>query len=445
MTDNRPIILVLIGITGNLARRKILPAIEKIAAAGILPEQFKVVGISRREISTQEVLRELPKPAYLSQHLSMYRMDLEDPADYIFLAGHLQELESQLGAEAQRIFYLSVPPQTAKPIITLMGESELSGGHSQLLLEKPFGWDIESAQELIAETNRHFKEEQVYRIDHYLAKEMAQNLLVFRQGNPLIDRTWDKEFIERVEVIVSEKIGIEGRTVLYEQTGALRDIVQSHLLQMAALTLMELPKSDDWDKVPDLRLAALRQLVPPTADEVPKQVLRGQYVGYREEVGNPASNVETFVSLTINSADPRWQGIPLQLITGKSLNRRAAEIRLYYRHEPHQAANQLVIRLNPPEGIELCLWSKKPGYDRELQEVKLDFTFDQHDMVLPEAHEQVILNAIRGDHSLFTSSEEVLASWHILAPIQQAWQADGPALVQYAAGSTPEQVITGKS
>jgi glucose-6-phosphate 1-dehydrogenase len=441
-TATQPTILVIVGITGDLAQRKLLPAIESIAAAGMLPQQFAVVGISRRESDAQAVLGEdMDRFPYLSKHLSMYRMDLEASEDYHGLAKFLQTVEAGFGASAQRLFYLSVPPQVSRPIINFLGESGLAAGSAvKLLLEKPFGTDLASAEELIAATHRHFDEDRVYRIDHYLAKEMAQNILVFRAGNSLFKRTWNKNFIEKIEIIASETIGIEGRAVFYEQTGALRDLVQSHLLQLAALTLMELPKPDAWQHVPDLRLQALKQLMPPT-EHFQRDVHRGQYAGYRDEVLNPHSMVETFVALTLFSKAPQWTGVPITLVTGKALNRKATEIRIHYRQEDAHESNQLTLRIQPQEGIEVCLWTKRPGYERQLEQVPLDLSFAEHYDSLPEAYEQVLVDAIRSDHSLFTSSEEVLAAWRILAPIQETWMSHDTGLTSYPIGSTPDMVM----
>lgn len=440
MTD-RPTILVIVGITGDLAQRKLLPAIESIAAAGMLPEQFAVIGVSRRESDAQAVLGDDEKFPYLARHLTMHRMNLEAADDYHGLADYLRTIEAGFGHPAQRLFYLSVPPQVSRPIINFLGEAGLSNGpQAKLLLEKPFGTDLSSAEELIAATHRHFDEDRVYRIDHYLAKEMAQNILVFRAGNSLFKRTWNKDFIEKIEIIASETISIEGRAIFYEQTGALRDLVQSHLLQLAALTLMDLPKPDAWQQVPRLRLQALEQLMPPT-EHFERDVRRGQYEGYRQEVANPHSMVETFVALTLFSRAPQWAGVPITLVTGKALDRKATEIRIHYRREDAHESNQLTLRIQPQEGIEVCLWTKRPGYERQLEQVPLDLSFAEHYDSLPEAYEQVLVDAMRGDHSLFTSSDEVLAAWHILAPIQESWSKPDAELIVYPLGSNFEALM----
>lgn len=439
----RPTILVIVGVSGDLAKRKLLPAIARIAEAGQLPEKFRIVGISRRALTPADILRgtRLSGNRFLKEHLEIYQMNLQDGSEYAGLARHLNGVAAQLSTQTQTVFYLSVPPDVSESIIKCLGEAGFAAKRTKLLLEKPFGTNVATADRLIKTIDKYFDEKNIYRIDHFLAKEMAQNILVFRAGNSLFRHTWHKDFIEKLEIVVSESIGIEGRKVFYEQTGALRDIMQSHLLQLAALTLMELPKKDDGTDLIPLRLAALQSLRPPTRQEIAKHVRRGQYDGYRHEVGNPESTVETFVSLILFSDDPRWQGVPIKLTTGKKLDRKRTEIRIHYRRESAQEANQLILRIQPHEGIEFRLWNKRPGYNRQLEQVALDYTYQEHFESLPEAYEQVILDAARSDHHLFASSEEVKAAWRILEPVQQAWRANQDDLIMYKPGSKVAKVL----
>lgn len=432
---DQPTILVIVGISGDLSRRKLLPAIEQIAAAGVLPHHFKIVGLTRRHLSPEDVLPKGDHP-FLRSHLELYEMSMTDVADFKNLGDHLKRIEAKFGAPAQRLFYLSVPPQVSQPLVSHLGESGLAAvPDTKLLLEKPFGVDLISAQELVDGITKYFAESQVYRIDHYLAKEAAQNLVVFRRSNALFKRSWNKDFIERIEVLSSEKIGIEGRANFYEQTGALRDIVQSHLLQLVALTLMELPKSGDWQGIPAKRLQALQQLKPPA------RVLRGQYDGYKTEVENHKSAVETFVSLTFESNDPRWEGVPVTVTTGKMLDKKTIEIRITYRQEEASEANQLVLRIQPNEGVSICLLAKRPGYERELQDVTLDFSYHNHFAGLPDAYERVFVDAMRSDRSLFTTSDEVLATWRVLDPVQHAWEMRDDDLITYKPGAEPQDIL----
>lgn len=431
-----PTILVIVGITGDLSRRYLLPSLEKIARAGALPKKFRIVGVTRQEMTAQEVLKGVKGPTtFLENHLDMCRVDLTKLEDYETLRNHLDTLEKG-SKEAQRLYYLSIPPQASQPVVRLLGESGLSKAPgTKLLLEKPFGVDLSSAEDLLAYTKQFFSEEQIYRIDHYLAKEMAQNLLIFRDANPLLRHTWNKDFIERIDVEALEAIDIEGRAGFYEQTGALRDVMQSHVLQLAALTLMELSLVGASD-VPQKRLAALKQLHIPTDKPIPDSALRGQYEGYRQEVGSTGSTVETYVRLDLRSSDPRWENVPIRLVTGKALAARKTAITVTYRSDRGLEPNQLVLRVQPDAGIEFHLWAKAPGYEQKLVQQPLRFSYQDHYDELPDAYEQVLLDAINSNHTLFTSGEEVRESWRILEPLQDYWGMHDDDLQFYPKGST---------
>ncbi|MFA4853612.1 MAG: hypothetical protein WC599_13940, partial [Bacteroidales bacterium] len=295
-----PTILIIFGISGDLARRYLLPAIGAIASAGMMPEQFHIVGLTRQSnIKIDFLLEKTSNTEYLRSHMDLQQMDVTNIDDYKKLGKYLKDLGKDFNTPPQYLFYLSVPPQVSRLIIELLGKSGLSEiGETKLLLEKPFGVDLENAEDLAKHINQYFLPTQVYRVDHYMAKETAQNIIVFRDGNSLFKRTWNKDFIESIEIIASEEIGIEGRANFYEQTGALRDIVQSHLLQLLALTLMELPDDDKFSEVPRLRLETLKHL---DISNIKKNAKRGQYEGYTSEVNNPESSVETFVSITLES------------------------------------------------------------------------------------------------------------------------------------------------
>jgi glucose-6-phosphate 1-dehydrogenase len=437
MQEMQPTILVIVGISGDLAQRKLLPAIRQIMQAGVLPERFRVVGVSRRALDPAELTANAPEIRPLFE---AFQMDMTTQADYNALHERLREIEKTFGVPAQRLFYLSVPPQVSQSIIELLGGAGLNDKQSKLLLEKPFGVDLSSAEALITGVNKYFDEGQVYRIDHYLAKEMVQNIVVLRQCNALFRRTWNKDFIERIEIIASEAIGIEGRATFYEQTGALRDLVQSHLLQLAAVTLMDLPPAEDLAAIPAKRLAALGKLHLPAGQPVAKAARRGQYQGYQTEVKNPGSTVETFVSLELASDDPTWHGVPIVLTTGKALDRKATEVRLHYR-EAGGESNQLILRIQPDEGASIDVWTKEPGFDRGRKRHTLHFAYGEHYTSLPEAYERVLVDAMRSDHSLFTSGDEVLASWRILAPAQAAWSMVTDDMIVYPKGSSPRQVL----
>lgn len=444
--DNKALatIFIIVGISGDLARRKLLPALCRIAEAGALPAKYRIIGITRQpNLEVRDLLTKVDNPDYLAGKIELYPMDLQSTEEFRRLDEKLAQIETEFGEETQRLFYLSVPPQISRPIIEELGLSGLAiKPRTKLLLEKPFGVDLESAQELVNYINRYFTPDQVYRIDHYLAKETAQNILAFRQDNALFKRTWNREFIDQIEIIAQEQIGIEGRAVFYEQTGALRDLVQSHLLQLASLVLMELPEGRDFSDVPKRRQAALAKLRLATKEEANRDVvIRGQYEEYQEEAGNPGSTVETLVSVELRSEEERFKGVPIYLRTGKALDEKFSGIRIRYKQEKGHEANELILKLQPDEGVELRLFSKKPGYRYELEERALKFSFREYYSRLPEAYEQVLFSALNSDHSLFPLSEEVLAAWEIIAPIQKAWSMDSSDLIIYPKGSSLEGVL----
>jgi len=435
MTRQTPTVVIIIGITGDLAQRKLLPAIGQLAQADVLPDQFKIIGITRQaDVSKDSLVPQSANARFIREHLELLQLNVAEASEYQRLATYLQAIDTQFGTPAQRLFYLSIPPQVSQSIIEQLGESGLAKApNTKLLLEKPFGVDLDSAQGLVSHINKHFEPEQVYRIDHYLAKEMAQNMLVFREENALFRQTWNNTFIESILITASEQIGIEGRANFYEQTGALRDVVQSHLLQIAALTLAPdtLPDTD----VSQRRLRALEQLHLDPNTPVMQLAVRGQYTTYRAEVENDDTTTETFVALTLQSDDPTWSGVPITIATGKALQEKSTEVRVRYKRNGSDEANELILRLQPNEGAELHLWTKRPGYDEKVEQRALTFSYKE-DERLPEAYERVFLDAIRSDHRLFASGEEVLETWRILDPLQRAWDmSDGSDLKMYEPGT----------
>lgn len=352
--NTQPTIIILVGITGDLAKRKLLPALEGLKQKGLLPEQFKLVGVTRRD--DQE----------------LFKMDLENTNDYLRLKEHLEGIEKEWGSTAQRIFYLSVAPTVSMPIIKLLGETGLANiTRTKLLVEKPFGTDLENGKKIIADISKYFSDEQVYRVDHYLQKDSVRTLDT---------HAFDIPVIKTIEIFAREQIGIEGRGDFYEQTGALRDFVQSHLLEVAAMAIN-----------PHDRLGVLKQLYVDM-----EQVQRAQYKGYREAVVNPASTVETFVSAAVRSHDPLLSELSVVLKTGKALDRKSTDITIFYKDGVSQ-----VISLN-----------------------------DVHN-----AYENVFEDAMKGDKQFFVSKEEVLENWRIIAPIQKAWAMNNSDLILYEQGS----------
>jgi glucose-6-phosphate 1-dehydrogenase len=433
-----PTILVIFGITGDLSHRYLLPALKQVEATEKLHEHFKIIGVSRREISIDSLFRENERG--LEKYTDVLQMNLESLESFENLKKKISQVSSEFSTTPEVIYYLSVPPAGVLQIIRNLGEAGLNSDNAKLLLEKPFGVDLESAEELIAQTQKHFPEKQVYRIDHYLAKEMAQNIVVFLGSNTLFRSVWNSQFIEKIEIDASEKISIEGRANFYDSTGALRDLVQSHLLQLAALTLME-PCSNifDFEELPPRRLKALQALNINTEVSV-----RGQYEGYENEVGNPGSATETFVSLIVESTDSRWQGVPIRLTTGKNLKEKLTQICVHFKKTEATEENLLILRIQPNEAIVIQLWVKQPGYERKLQKIPHEFTYDKHFDNLPDAYEQVLVDAMQSNHSLFASSNEVLESWRILQPVQSKWEMGGDDLITYQPGSTINETLENK-
>lgn len=422
--------ILIFGITGDLSRRKLLPALSEIVDS----EEFadlSITGVSRRSVDIDQLLED-SEADNLKSMIDIYTMDVSDASSYQGLRQHIN-----LSDNNQLLIYLAVPPMAATQIVDFIGSAGLNTPNVKVLFEKPFGIDYTSAVDIIGRTGRYFDESQIYRIDHYLAKEMAQNIMTVRGGNALFGHVWNGQAIESIEVIAAEEIGVEGRGSFYEQTGALRDIIQGHLLQLLALTLMEVPAGFDWQALPSARLAALQALK--LAD--PDQAVRAQYVGYQSDVDNVGSLTETFVSLNLQSNDPNWQGVPLKLVTGKSLDKKFTLIRIYLRKQHDAQSNIIEFRIQPDEGIAIEMYSKKPGYNQVFELRRLGFSY-RHDEQLPEAYEQVLVDAIRSHKSLFTSSDEVLRSWQLLEPVQRAWAFDNKPLQQYAPGSSIEQVLS---
>lgn len=421
--------VLIFGITGDLSTRKLLPALSQIVATGEF-DDLSIIGVSRRSVDVDQLLAGAKAEA-IKDRIDIFSMDLADRAEYVRLSKYLN-----LSDDEQLLVYLSVPPQAATQIVDFLGLAGINTANVKVLFEKPFGVDYDSAVDMIDRTSRYFHETQLYRIDHYLAKEMAQNIIAVRGGNALFSQVWSNQSIESIEIIASEQIGVEGRAGFYEQTGALRDIIQGHLMQLLALTLMEIPAGFDWAAIPELRLEALRSLKP--AD--PRQAIRAQYDSYHQEVANPGSLTETFAAVRLESDDPTWRGVPLTLVTGKSLDKKVTLIRIYLKKQHDAQSNILEFRIQPEEGIRIELYSKKPGYNQVFEVRHLGFSYPD-DSLLPEAYEQVLVDAIRSRKSLFTSSDEVLRSWQVLEPLQQAWSLDNGQLPKYQTGSSIDEVI----
>lgn len=437
-------VIIVFGITGDLSKRKLLPALYHLLNQGALPADTKIIGISRRPLTTEQLLSTVelcvlekdnvcdPKGLELVRKaLHTLQLDPEKSGDYDKLASLLHDFDAGTGPR-QKLFYMSIPASAYKPIVTNLARHGLNDKGSRLLLEKPFGYDVASAQQLLDLIGEKFSEEQVYRIDHYLAKETAQNLLMFRMHNPIFAPLWNAEHVQAVHIRAFETIGIEGRGSFYEQTGALRDLIQSHLLQLLAITLMDLPSDLSSPAIHHSKEVFLEQIQP--AD--PALAARGQYRGYQQEVDNPGSFVETYARLRLTHQAERWQGTEITLETGKALAKKTTDVTIEFKTPHERRHNNLTFRIQPNEGIGLDLLVKEPGYENRMRHAALDFRYSTtFEAAHVEAYERVLLDAVRGDQALFASSREVLATWRILQPVLDTWQASGDGLIEYAAGA----------
>jgi glucose-6-phosphate 1-dehydrogenase len=456
MLKLEPAILTIFGITGDLANRKLLPALYHLAHDELLPKSFRIVGITRRGTTAKAVVERIRASVelqgdkcsqeildWLEQATSVVTMDITDPGEYVRLKLELDRLENESGVCLNRLFYLAIPSQVFSPVVRELGRSELNSGcqhgraESRLLIEKPFGYDLVSAEELITETTNSFAEDQIYRIDHYLAKETVQNILKFRFDNPLFSGSWDNSHISHILVTASESIGIEGRVAFYEQMGALRDIIQSHLLQLIALVTMDKPTSFSADDIHGAKEKLLSQIHPPKDNEMIDHAIRGQYATYRKEVAHERSQTETYTAVRFEIDNDRWRGVPVLVRTGKAMKEKVTEITVVFRDPGNKdCTNFLTIRIQPHEGIVLDLRIKKPGFDDDVEHVQMDFCYSEKLNVMhPDAYERVLVDTMRGDKTLFATSQEVLASWHITEPILHAWQHGLSPLHHYTNGS----------
>lgn len=447
----KPPVLIIFGITGDLSKRKLLPALYRIFSRNLLPPDTTIIGVSRREIDIDELLNSVElcvlekdnicDPAgihRLKTSLEALQLDPEQPEQFKALVERLDVLDDEVGTKRERLFYMAIPPRAYAPIVDQLGKSGLNDKRTRLLLEKPFGYDTASAQELISLVAAHYKEDQIYRIDHYLAKETAQNLLTFRMHNPIFSALWSTEHIDRVEIRAVEKITIEGRADFYEATGALRDLIQSHLLQLLAITLMDMPADMSSKEIHRTKQYFLEELLPASPD----QAERAQYATYRDEVSNQSSTVETYAKVQLSHGSERWQGVPFILETGKALANKQTDITIHFRTNHAHSSNNLTFHIQPNEGITLDLIVQEPGLHDKLRHTALDFDYQKEftDANYMDAYERVLMDAVRADQSLFSSDDEVLATWRVLQPVIDDWAASQNHLGRYEVGASTEEI-----
>ncbi len=464
-----PTILVVLGATGDLMTKKIVPALFNLHEKKRLPPHFELVGVSRRDWRDEDLKKhvrailDVKAPHASSSSIASFlelatyhKLTFDSLEDYRALYDRLKRIDDEWGMCANKLFYLSVPPQFYDQILTNIHESHLADGcgpnegWTRVIVEKPFGSDEKSAKALDARLAKLFKEEQIYRIDHYLAKETFQNILAFRFFNNLFEDDWGSDLIEKIYVREYENIGVEDRGAFYDPVGALRDVGQNHLLQMVALATMDQPESLDAAAVRKSRAALLETLIPPSAREAGERTFRAQYEGYRSVKGvAPHSETETYFRVKVSLSHPKWQGVPIVMEAGKRLidpkkGEEVTEVEVIFRHpQPclcppgKHYKNSLVFRQDPKEGITIHFWSKKAGFAMELEERTFEFNLRhaEHKAQYTEEYEKLLLDCIAGDQMLFVSSEEIAAMWRFVDPILGAWRTGAVPLRQYAPGS----------
>jgi glucose-6-phosphate 1-dehydrogenase len=469
-----PTTLVIFGGTGDLAKRKLLPALYNLAHEGSLPERFNLIGVSRAEKphedyqaemreSIEQFSRTKPNPEVLDallEHVRYVPGVFDDASVYQTLREEVETFDKEAGIVFNRVFYLSTAPQFFPVIVEALGEAKLAKAKDaevRVVIEKPFGYDLKSARKLNRDVLRVFREEQVYRIDHYLGKETVQNMLAFRFANSMFEPVWNRNYIDYVQITAAEDIGIGTRAGYYDGSGALRDLVQNHMLQLLALLAMEPPTQFNAEQVRNEKSKVMQAIRPPSPEDVVKMAVRAQYgsgtvagepaKGYLEEEGvPPESFTETYAALRLEVNNWRWAGVPIYLRTGKRLARKHTEIAVTLKPVPHLAfqaegslgvqPNELILTVQPDEGVSLSLGAKIPGARMRIRPVLMEFRYGTTFMSQsPEAYERLILDAMRGEALLFTRNDEVEALWSIIDPILQVWHDQGGPIPQYAAGS----------
>jgi glucose-6-phosphate 1-dehydrogenase len=462
-----PCAVVIFGASGDLTKRKLIPALYSLAYNGFLPAEFGVVGVARTPMTGEEFRARMREAVQehgrdefredfwerLAGGMSYVATEFTNEGGEAEVVARLTELDESRGTQGNRVYYLAIPPSAMEATVVQIGKGRSPTGWTRLIVEKPFGHDAASARELNALLGRHFDEREIYRIDHYLGKETVQNMLVLRFGNGIFEPIWNRQMVDHVQITVAESLGIEGRAAFYEQAGAIRDIVQNHLLQLVALTAMEPPIDFTADSVRNEKVKVLKAIHTPG----PKHVVRGQYgpgfvegvevPGYRQEDGvAPDSTTETFVALKLYVDNWRWADTPFYIRAGKRMPRRETTIAIQFKRAPHPPfeidsagslrPNVLLLHIQPDEGISLTMSAKVPGQGMTIRPVHMDFSYGGAFRTgLPEAYERLILDCMLGDATLFTRADEVEEQWELVDAVVAGWRRDRPAFPSYAAGT----------
>jgi glucose-6-phosphate 1-dehydrogenase len=465
-----PGVLVVFGASGDLTARKLLPALERLSRRRALPAGFAVIGVARtplddagfRDAMIAAVPDAGPGWEEVVKRSRYVAGDYDDPDTFQRLADELDDLAGEVGIAGNRTYYLATVPAMFEKVAAGLGAAGLNRpAHPsttvRLVIEKPFGRDLQSARKLDAALHNTFAESQIYRIDHYLGKETVQNVLALRFANAIFEPLWNRSYLDHVQITVAESLGVEKRGGFYERAGALRDIVQNHVMQVLSLTLMEPPGTIDAQGIRDEKVKALRSVVIPTTDQVLADVVRAQYdTGWSEGVAVPAyrqepdvdphSQTETFVAMKLHVDNWRWAGVPIYIRTGKRLPKRLTEVALQFQNVPHLAftaaesrdlrPNALVLRIQPDEGVALRFGAKVPGQAFTVRDVLMDMSYGASFLEEPpDAYERLLLDAMVGDPTLFIRSDEVDQAWQIVQPILSTWEERQVPLAGYAAGT----------
>ena len=467
-------VLVIFGAGGDLAWRKLVPALYSLFIDHWLPDHFAIIGLDLKQLSDDEFRQHLRAGVdqfsrrgksddaawkTFAAKLTFVSANFADPAAYSALAERLGKQDHDWGGTVTHIFYLATPPALMDPIAENLSQAGLAHdrAHARIVVEKPFGHDLASARALNQALTTIFDESQIYRIDHYLGKETVQNILAFRFANAFLEPLWDRRYIDHVQISVAEQVGVEHRGGYYEHAGALRDMIQNHLMQLLCLIAMEPPVSFEAEEIRNKKMDVLRAIRPIPPDHVDRFAVRGQYgagridgqpvPAYRAEPGvAPDSRTETFAALKLYVDNWRWQDVPFYLRTGKRLAERTSEIIIQMRPAPHQSfpsavigewqPNRLVFNIQPAEGILIRFQAKQPGLNMRLGPEDMRFTYKEaFETESPEAYETLLLDVMQGDATLYMRSDQVEAAWALVLPILEHWAAIAPDFPNYAAGS----------
>jgi glucose-6-phosphate 1-dehydrogenase len=461
LNNNLPTSIVIFGASGDLTQRKLMPSLFNLFRKGRLPKQFRIVGYGGTAFTDdqfrahlEEGIKEFASFKYTSEEWNNFASNLfyqqgryDNPTDFEKLKSLLKKGEAGSG---NRIYYMATPPGVFPQIVDLLAQTDQlteDDGWRRVVIEKPFGTDLESARRLNEQIHKALNERQIYRIDHYLGKETVQNILVSRFANTIFEPLWNRNYIDHVEITVAEQVGVEHRGRFYDQVGVLRDMFQNHLLQLVSLVAMEPPVSFDASALRNEKVKVLSAIQPMKEEDVPRKTVRAQYKGYREEEGvDPQSKTATYAALRLQIDNWRWQGVPFYLRSGKFLKEKLSQVTIEFKAPPHllfpnakehMTPNMLVLYLQPDEGIHLRFEAKVPDTVARMRSVDMEFHYADSfgKTAIPESYERLLLDALNGDASLFTRADEVETAWALIDPIIEAWESQKKPPAFYQPGS----------